>query len=371
MVARSSLARAVFFGAKPYPSQIIRCSLHRPIPPVHDVSRGSPLCFPYSTKPTTEPPHSPQKTAFSTKNVQSSLVASSTANLPSTSLLNPPSTTRPPPFILPEAPAKKNLGYYYKLGKAALSFYKNGLKAIYANYKLMRSIHARLSKDARRMPRIELLEQGLISRAEYHLIQRTVADLSRAPLFALIFLIFSEWTPLVVGAFSGAVPRTLWIPSQVRKARKKQQERRNAAKATWQRTPSSESSRLLTDPETALSIGRMMNAYPALWDRFLPLMPWKPVGAVRSRVQRRLHDVKVDDMAIERDGGFQELEEEELTLALEARGIDVLTKDEEELRENLKTWLRRRKQESPIDLIANWPPPLSSQLSSSEEKESS
>ena len=283
------------------------------------------------------------------------------------SLLNPPSSTRPPPFILPEAPAKKNLGYYYKLGKASYSFYKNGIKAIYANYKLMRSIHARLSKDAKRMPRVELLEQGLISRAEYHLLQRTIADLSRAPLFALIFLIFSEYTPLVVVAFSGAVPRTLWIPKQVQRAREKQQKRRDTAKATWQQNPSSESQGLLTDPETTFSIGRMMNAYPAWWDRFLP---WKPVGVVRSRVQRRLHDVQVDDMAIERDGGFQELEEQELTLALEARGIDVLTKGEEELRENLKTWLRRRKQESPIDLIANWPPPLSSQ-SSSEEKESS
>lgn len=366
MGVRSSLARAVFFGAKPYPSQIIHCCLRRSFPPVHDVSRWSPRCLPYSTKPTTEPLHSPQKKSFSTSNVQYSLSDSPTAHLPSLSLLNPPPSTRPPPFITPEAPAKgfqAYASYLYKLGKASLSFYKTGVKAIYANYKLMRSIRTRLSKDARRMPRIELLKQGLISRAEYHLLQRTIADLTRAPLFALIFLLFSEYTPLVVIAFSGAVPRTLWIPKQVRRGREKQQERRNAAKATWQRTPSSETPRLLTDPVTVLSIGRMMNAYPAWWDRFLP---WKPVKIVNSRVQRRLYEVEVDDMAIERDGSVQELEEQELALALEARGIDVLTKDEEELRENLGSWLRRRKEQSPIDLIANWPPPLSSQSSSSE-----
>lgn len=365
MVGRSSLARAVFFGAKPCPSQIIHCSLRRPSPPVHDISRWSPLCLPYSTKPTTEPLHSPQKKTLSTNNVQSSLSDSSVAQLPSTSLLNPPPSTRPPPFILPDAPAKRNLAYFYKLGKASLTFYKNGIKAIYANYKLRRSIRARLSKYARRMPRIELLKQGLISRAEYHLLQRTDADLSRAPLFALIFLVFSEYTPLVVVAFSGAVPRTLWIPKQVQRAREKQQKRRNAAKETWQRTPSSDSPRLLTDPETVLGIGRMMGVYPAWWDRFLL---WKPVGTVRSRVQRRLRETEVDDMAIERDGSVQELEEQELTLALEARGIDVLAKNEEELRENLTSWLRRRKEESPIDLIANWPPSLSSQSSSEEEK---
>ena len=361
MVARSSLARAIFFGTKQYPSQIIQSSLRRRFPLICDVPRWSPVCSPYSTKPATETPHPPQKTSFSTKNVQSPLSDSSIAQLPSTSLLNPPPSTRPPPFVLPEPPAKKNLAYYFKLGKASLSFYKTGVKGIYANYKLRRSIHARLSKDARRMPRIGLLKQGLISRAEYHLLQRTTADLSRVPLFALIFLIFSEYTPLVVVAFSGAVPRTLWIPKQVQKAREKQQERRNAAKAIQQRTPSSETPRLLPEPETVLSIGRMMNAYPAWWDRFLP---WKPVNAVRRRVQRRLQEVEVDDMAIERDGGVQELEEEELTLALEARGIDVLNKDEKELRENMRSWLRCRKEESPMNLIAHWPPPLSAESSS-------
>ena len=73
----------------------------------------------------------------------------------------------------------------------------------------------------------------------------------------------------------------------------------------------------------------------------------------------------MDDMAIERDGGVQELEKEELISALEARGIDVLTKDEKELGENMRSWLRRRKEESPMDLIAHWPPPLSAESSSS------
>lgn len=371
MMARSSLARAIFFGTKPYPSQIIHGFLRRPSPAVCDVPCWSSGCLSYSTKPTTETLHPPPKIKISTSNVQSSPSNSSAPNLPFTSLLNPPASARPPPFDLPVAEPNKRLAYLYALGKASLNFYKTGIKAIYTNFKLTRSIRARLSNDASRMPRTELLKQGLISRAEYYLLQRTTADLSRAPLFALIFLVFSEWTPLVVVAFNRAVPRTLWIPKQVQKAREKQQERRNAAKAAWQRNPSTDFNRTaepldpLTDRETLLSIGRRLDAYPASWDRFLP---WTPVGAVRNRVQRRLQELEADDMAIERDGAVQELEEQEVSLAVEARGMDVLNKNVEELRHDLKSWLRARKHHSPIELIMNGLPPSSSSSSSSWKK---
>ena len=220
----------------------------------------------------------------------------------------------------------------------------------------MRSIRARLGNDASRMPRTELLKQGLISRAEYHLLKRTVADLSRAPLFALIFLIFSEYTPLVVVAFSSAVPRTLWIPKQVQKAREKQRKRRDEAKATWQENGLTEIPQPLTERETALSIGRMLGVYPALWDRFPSR---RLVGSVRSRIQRRLQELEADDMAIERDGGVWELEEQELRMAVEARGLDEMDKDVEELRQVLESWLQARKHHSIIELVVNGLPPSS------------
>lgn len=237
-------------------------------------------------------------------------------------------------------------------------FYKSGIKAIYTNYKLTRTIRARLNGDASRIPRTEQLKQGLISRGEYHLLQRTAADLARVPLFALIFLIFSEWTPLVVVAVSGAVPRTLWIPKQVRKAQKQLEERRNEAKATWQGMSPGDTHSAAEPPLAArdigLRLGPMLGVYPAWWDR----LPWKPAGTVLNRVQRRLEEIEADDMAIERDGAVSELEEQEVSMAAEKRGLDVLDKDVDELRDDLERWLQARKHHTIMELIVNGLPPL-------------
>ena len=51
----------------------------------------------------------------------------------------------------------------------------------------------------------------------------------------------------------------------------------------------------------------------------------------------------MDDFAIERDGGIKSLEKEEVRIACEERGIDVLGKEEGNLRADLKRWLYRRK----------------------------
>ncbi len=351
-MARSSLARAIFFGTKPYHSHLI---LPRPIPPVRNFPRPS-VGIPYSTKPTNEALQ-PHGSSSSSSNVASSSSDTSVSQTPS-SLLNPPPSARPPPFNLPVRQPNQKLKYYYALGKASLLFYKTGIKAIYTNYKLMRSIRARLSDDALRMPQTELLKQGLIARGEYHLIRRTLADLARAPLFALIFLVFSEWTPLVVVAFSGAVPRTLWIPKQVQKAREKMQQRRNEAKATSQDVIPTEVNGPQFGPaqrDALVSVGRMLGVYPAWWDG----LPWMPARLVIGRVQRRLQELEADDMAIERDGGVGELEETEVGMAAEARGLDVLDKDVEELRRDLKRWLQARKRTSATELIIRGLPPLS------------
>ena len=51
----------------------------------------------------------------------------------------------------------------------------------------------------------------------------------------------------------------------------------------------------------------------------------------------------MDDFAIERDGGVKMLVKEEVRLACEERGIDVLGEKEENLRADLQRWIKRRK----------------------------
>ena len=131
---------------------------------------------------------------------------------PSFVALNPTITTHPPPLNLPEKlPTLPKYRYYFRVGKAYAVFYKTGLKAIWTNYKLARDLpHRIFFSDQIRIHRA--VRHGLLSRADLQLIRRTRRDINKVPLFALIWLVCGEFTPLVIIFFTGAVPRTSEIP---------------------------------------------------------------------------------------------------------------------------------------------------------------
>ena len=109
---------------------------------------------------------------------------------PKVALLNPPSTTRPPPLSLPEKlPSLPNYKYYFRLGKAYGIFYKNGLKAIWTNYKLARALPNRIFSSNQAIVS-QAVRDGGLSRADFQLIRRTRRDINKLPLFALIWLVY-------------------------------------------------------------------------------------------------------------------------------------------------------------------------------------
>ena len=67
-----------------------------------------------------------------------------------------------------------------------------------------------------------------------------------------------------------------------------------------------------------------------------------PMSLVKRRVYRSLGELEVDDFAIERDGGVGRMNGEEVRMACEERGIDVLEKEERNLRRDLEQWMERR-----------------------------
>ena len=144
----------------------------------HHFLSSTPVYFPVRTYTTPRPK---PKVALQTS--QSASVA-----------LNPPSTTRPPPLSLPEKLSNlPNYKYYFRLGKAYGIFYKNGLKAIWTNYKLARALPNHIfSSDPANIS--QAVRDGVLSRADFQLIRRTRRDINKLPLFALIWLmyVFSE-----------------------------------------------------------------------------------------------------------------------------------------------------------------------------------
>lgn len=265
-------------------------------------------------------------------------------------LVNPPCNTLPAPLVLPSRSSSQSApSYYFSLGRAYLSFYKTGLKAVYGNYKASRALRARLPSST--TPETAL-ERGLLSRGEWLLLLRSRHDVAKIPLFALVFMICGEFTPLVVIFLGGVVPRTCVVPKQVVSAREKAEERRGRSfregTIQSQKAPS-----IIQELRTGeiLHIGRSLGLYSALWDRVGKV----PVGIVKGRVVKRAKYLDLDDMAIERDGGVGQMEMEEVRIAMDERGLDVLGKNDAHLRSVLRSWLHARKEQPVTKLLLTRP----------------
>lgn len=96
-----------------------------------------------------------------------------------------------------------------------------------------------------------------------------------------------------------------------------------------------------------LKLGHMLGLYPTWWER----LPLAPTGVMRRRVDRALQEIDMDDFAIARDGGPEGLEAEEVRMAAETRGMDILGRDEGTVRGDLEWWIRKREGLSVVDLL--------------------
>lgn len=247
--------------------------------------------------------------------------------------VNPPTSTQPPPLILPPREKKWSFSGLLALGLAYLKFYKTGFKSIYQNWKLTRAIFSRIAPDIN-PPHALLL--GKLTRAEYLLIRRTAQDIRKVIPFGLLFMICGEFTPLVVIVFRGLVPRTLWIPQQVETARKKNEEMRYRAMEEFA-IKNKEFETSPDEPNSHNYMGAILGCYPHWWDR----LPIPATYFIRRRLEARSLEILLDNYALVRDGGPDAIKgEEELRRALETRGEDVLGKSEDEMRDRLAEMLR-------------------------------
>ena len=296
--------------------------------------------------------HSPQshlsKVSFKRQISTSTTTTSIKSSFPARSV-NPPSSTRPPPLTLPDRTNYRSaLSYYFSLGRAYLAFYKTGLKSVFLNYTLSRKLLTSLP------PATSLssaLRHRLLTRAEFQLVRRSRADVRKILPFGLVLLICGEFTPLVVLALGAAVvPSVCMVPTQVQKEREKLETRRK--KSFREVTVRAESETREATPGNlgrgqVLHAGRSLGLYPAWTDRF----GGYPTDVVMGRLERYMEYLQADDEGLEREGDFERLDAEEVRIALEERGVDVLGKPEEILREQLRAWLRAKDREPLIIML--------------------
>jgi len=158
----------------------------------------------------------------------------------------------------------------------------------------------------------------------------------------LVFLVCGEFTPLVVVFMSGVVPRTCWVPKQVQGAREKMEERRRQAFRSGNvevlpNAPTGMSQE--AKKAAALHIGQSLGLYPPWWD----LTGFHVMPVIRRRVEKRIEELEADDLGIRRDGGVEGLEMEEVRIAAEERGLDILGRSDEEVRESVERWVGNKK----------------------------
>ncbi len=287
------------------------------------------------------------------RHASSTTTSTTTIPSPSRSKVNGPVSTLPAALNSPERQPGQSFfpSYAFALGKSYLTFYKNGLKAIYTNFMACRPIQAKL--DTKYNGSLaKAIEDGFLDRSSFQLLVRSWFDVKRIPIFALVFLVCGEFTPLVVIALTSVVPYTCRIPKQIESDRKTLEERR--AISFRNLTAVVPKNNVGVDELVRmqlLHISWSLGLSSSAWDWLGGRLPGLPTPFLRRKVRRRMQYLEWDDKLIKRDGGVEGMDTEEIRMALVQRGVDVLHKSDTQLRAALKAWLRARDEVSVLKLL--------------------
>lgn len=297
------------------------------------------------------------------------------------SRLNAP-TTLPPPLILPESRKAEEyrIKYYYRVGKSYLTFYKTGFKQVLNNRKtakLIRAAHLD-SPLVRAIPGStidhttgQVLQPAAsssaesresLSRAEYQFLRRHARDIKKVPIFAVLLAIFGEWLPLFVIFLDPLIPGTVLLPVQVARRRKKQglstqdtSEDKRIARITPHGIKGDLEGAGIHDKQQLVRIAQRFGLIGFV-------SRYYPANRILARIQLHEQYLATDDSLLLQDltsdpnlaetstsktsekVGGESLDDNELDLAVEERGMWLDSQSQGERRSLLHRWLHYRKE---------------------------
>lgn len=280
--------------------------------------------------------------------------------------VNPPLSTLPPPLDLPTRANESNVFMYLlRLGRAYGSFYKNGVKAVWFNRKAANMLQAQVKERVEKhaaakgglseLPTKDRLLQlaarmGLLTRAESEILTRHDRDIGKLPVFGVMVVVFGEWLPLIVPFVPSVVPGTCLIPAQIKGMRVAMEERR---KQSFRKGVTSFSEAVMKQmrasgpridgtPDQMLHMSTTLGLHARLWDR-LNIIP--PKFLLQRGFDRRMGYIERDDKLLWTYGASR-LSRQEVAIACEMRGIDVLHRSDAVLREMLTWWLTKQQRDN-------------------------
>ncbi|KAH9826604.1 LETM1-like protein [Teratosphaeria destructans] len=378
MTPRVSSSLCLYAVSKPRPYGARPPLLAAPSPSAHEIQcrrrryGSQPPPHPKTPDPATATSHAITH-AYSARSALTTLESGRHADP-----VNPPRSTLPPPLTLPERNASSSVFVYWlSVGRAYGRFYKEGVKAVWYNHQAARRLRERMrgsgAKDG-----IEAARQGLITRSEWQVLRRSRHDIGKLPFFGLCVLVFGEWLPLLVPFIPGFVPGTCRFPKQVVMMRGQAEERRRLSfrrgvsepteaqvpddrvavggrPAGWAEWPMLEAMyvrRLLAGlrDDQLHHLSSILTLHGRTWDR-LQLPP--PAFLLRRHLARHLQGLGVDDRLLLKAAAESpskttvtaKLSPVEVENACVDRGLDVLGKQDTELRSSLSWWLKRQQED--------------------------
>ena len=259
-------------------------------------------------------------------------------NSTKSTLLNPPRTTLPPPLETPNREAfDSQFKYLFELGKGYVKFYKEGVKSVWGNRKLVKEKVERTPKDDRPSIFRPSYVPRTFSRADWVLLWRSRHDMLRLPFFGLMLVVIGEFTVLVVALVDGLVPYPCRIPSQIFHGQERAEARRKLAfEQLESQYPGGACDARLSKHAARNHVLRTLYLSGDSWEylRVVPPGLWQIKGKLRMAF------LEGDDKNLIQDGGPTGLNKEELRMACVDRGIDVLGQSETDMRASLGDWLR-------------------------------
>lgn len=220
-----------------------------------------------------------------------------------------------------------------------MNFYKTGGKNIVHNYKAAKEIANRLAEPPISSSIPAAVVSNAITRSEFQLLERSKHDIMRLPVFGLVALACGEFTPLIVVLFSNIVPWTCRIPKQILKDRQTLEKRRAISFTNLTVPPPETPGTEFLVRQQLIHISWSLGLSSSMWDWLGGQYPGLPTSLLRRRVERRTHYLEIDDELIRKDGGVGEMSEEEVQMACVQRGIDVVGRPDNDMRDDLESWL--------------------------------
>lgn len=265
--------------------------------------------------------------------------------------------TLPLQIDLTSRPELSRVQNFLSQGKSIVKLYKEGIKNVYHNIKESREIRKRYGVsnlkeltsrivDNAQLQSIQWTAKAVtpgtehITRQEYQTIIRTTKDAKKLPIFALVFAIFFEMTPIIVLIFPGIVPRTCVLPSHEQKVARALDERVQALKSSFGYSEDE-----LSEDELVKAFSRSPQRLTEeelkqVCNLFFPVRFHSQSGLQR-RLEDHMNYIRADNILLSRFGSVWALDDSELRLACLDRAIAVGNKSVDQLRTELLVWIAR------------------------------